>query len=412
MTQTYKPVSLVNVSILFDKKPFSVGRLALSDGKVYFEYDSDFLSKGLEISPIKLPLKNGLQSFDPMLPNKIAGVFSDSLPDGWGRLLLDRALRAKGINQKNFSVLDSLAYVGENGMGALIYHPNRSETDKKSEEVNLDTLSYEAEAILKGKYDALFEKLLALNGSSAGARPKALIGVNKDKSKIIHGVKNLKKEYEHWIVKFSNTSDGKEAGAIEYVYSQMAKIAGLDMPKTHLFETKKNGRHFAIKRFDRINNQRFHMVSASGLLNINFRVPSLDYQDLIALTATLTKDMREVKKMYRLSLFNVLSHNQDDHGKNFSFLMNEFGEWKLSPAYDITYSNGPGTEQSTMVMGVGKNITDKHLLNLAHTAGIKEVNAKAMIEQTKEALSNWQKLATNVGISKSKINEIKKVFKV
>ena len=134
------------------------------------------------------------------------------------------------------------------------------------------------------------------------------------------------------------------------------------------------------------------------MLHSDFRTPSLDYEDLLALTNIVTRDMREVIKMYQLAVFNVLSHNRDDHAKNFSFLMDETGEWKISPAYDLTFSSGPNGEQSTMVLGEGKNPTINHLKNLAIQAKIKSIQSEEIISQTQEALSQWQTLSKQYGI--------------
>ena len=152
------------------------------------------------------------------------------------------------------------------------------------------------------------------------------------------------------------------------------------------------------------------MHTVSGLIHSNFRFPSLDYVDLLSLTMALTKDIREVEKMFRLAVFNVMAHNRDDHAKNFSFLMNEFGEWKLSPAYDLTYSNGPGGEQSTMVMGEGRNITIEHLVKLGLEAKISKELIDQIIEKTAESLSKWIRLSKDYGVSKSNIELINRAL--
>lgn len=210
------------------------------------------------------------------------------------------------------------------------------------------------------------------------------------------------------MVKFPNTQDGKDAGAIEYVYALMASHAGIDMPDVHLFPSQKGKGYFSVKRFDRDGNKRLHMHTVSGLVHSNFRFPSLDYEDLLSLTSILTKDIREVEKMFRLAVFNVMAHNRDDHSKNFSFLMNEVGEWKLSPAYDLTFSNGPGGEQSTMVMGKGRNITREHLVKLGLEAKLSKEFIENVIEQTHTALGSWGSMSKDFEISKSSIDLIQK----
>ena len=255
----------------------------------------------------------------------------------------------------------------------------------------------------------VIDELLKLNGSSAGARPKAMIGLNKDKSKIIHGVHDLSDEYEHWLVKFPNISDGPDSGAIEYVYAQMAQEAGIEMTETHLFPSKTSAGFFATKRFDRQKNNRLHLHTAAGLIHANFRTPSLDYEDLITLTMSVTRDISAAERMFRLAVFNILGHNRDDHGKNFSFLMDKNGRWQLSPAYDLIYSSGPGGEQSTMVMGEGRNPGSLHLLKLAEAASIPQKKAQEIIERCQSALTRWKPMAKNAGVSNQKIAEIETV---
>ncbi|MBA4746000.1 MAG: type II toxin-antitoxin system HipA family toxin [Muricauda sp.] len=404
---TYISINELRVGIDFGKNTIPVGRLAIRDYKTYFEYDTDFIKTGLEISPIKLPLGPGLQVFDYQPFEGLPGVFNDSLPDGWGRLLFDRYIRSQNLLPDDFSSLDRLTHVGATGLGALVYEPDYSMKDTEKDTIDLDILSQHTQEILDGAADEVLEELINLNGSSAGARPKALIGLDTKKNHIISGKHDLGPDHEHWLVKFANSSDGSDAGAIEYVYALMAKEAGVDMMPVHLFNAAKGSGYFATQRFDREGDKRLHMHTASGLLHSNFRTPSLDYEDLIALTGALTKDVREIEKMFRLAVFNVLSHNRDDHGKNFSFVMGENGEWKLSPAYDLTFSSGPRGQQSTMVMGEGQSPSIGHLLKLGEEASLKESKVNEIIDQTKHALGYWETLADEHGVTKTNIKLIK-----
>ncbi|MFM9403284.1 type II toxin-antitoxin system HipA family toxin [Myroides odoratimimus] len=402
-------VKEIKVGLNFGSGIKPVGRLAIRNGIIYFEYDETFLHNSLEISPIKLPLQRGVIELPRSPFEGLAGVFNDSLPDGWGRLLFDRLLRSKGISTSDISPLDRLAYVGLNGLGALVFEPDQS-FNTKDEIIDLDVLATHTKEVLEGESEEVIRELLALNGSSAGARPKALIGVDSERKSIIHGTDQLNNDFEHWMVKFPNTQDGIDAGAIEYVYALMALDAGIEMPTTHLFASEKGSGYFAVKRFDRNGNKSLHMHTVSGLIHNNFRFPSLDYEDLLALTGVLTKDIREVEKMFRLAVFNVMAHNRDDHSKNFTFLMDEFGHWKLSPAYDLTFSSGPGGEQSTMVMGEGQNISIEHLTKLGLEAKLSKEFVENVIEQTRSALDKWMSLSKDFGISKSNIELIQKVI--
>jgi serine/threonine-protein kinase HipA len=407
---TIKTVNEIKVSLDFGSKRIAVGRLAVHERKIYFEYERSFIEQNLEISPINLPLQLGLQSFENTLFEGLPGVFNDSLPDGWGRLLLDRFARNQGILPSDITPLDRLAHIGTHGLGALIYEPDFALVEQ-NKNISLDKLFTQAQAVLDGESCDVLENLIALNGSSAGARPKALIGVNEKRDHIIHGVSTLPEGYEPWMVKFSNTQDGIDAGAIEYVYALLAKNAGIEMTDVHLFPAEKGPGYFAIKRFDRVGSKRYHMHTACGLLHSDFRTPSLDYEDLLTLTGMLTRDVREVEKAFRLAAFNILAHNRDDHSKNFSFLMNEYGHWKLSPAYDLTFSSGPGGEQSTTVMGEGKNPNVEHLLKLAQETNIKKQKAKDILEEIQSCLKNWPELAKKYGVSNSNIKLIQSKLK-
>jgi len=320
-------------------------------------------------------------------------------------LLFDRLLRSQGILPPSQSPLDRLAHVGLYGMGALVYEPDNSPADNH-EFIDLDNLALQTEEVLQGSSEDVIKELLALNGSSAGARPKALIAITHNREQITYGAKKLNEGFEPWLVKFSNSLDGYDAGAIEYVYALMAKEAGVIMPDVHLFSSQKGAGYFAVKRFDRDGNKRLHMHTASGLLHSDFRTPSMDYEDLLNLTAALTKDIREVEKMYRLAVFNVLAHNRDDHAKNFSFLMDESGNWKLAPGYDLTFSSGPSGEQSTMVMGEGRDPKTSHLVKLGQGSKLPKKLINEIIDQTKSSLAHWTDLAKKHNITKANIKLI------
>jgi serine/threonine-protein kinase HipA len=399
----------VNVGINFGYGVIPVGRLASRSRQLYFEYNRDFIERGLDISPFRLALKSGLISLSYEPFEGLPGVFNDSLPDGWGRLLFDRFSRARGVSPADLSPLDRLAHVGQSGMGALVYEPDHS-SDENQNDIVLDVLAAHAADVLAGNSDDVLSELIALNGSSAGARPKILVAVNDTRDRIIYGGHDLREGYMPWLVKFPNIQDGLDAGAIEYVYALMAKEAGIVMPDVHLFPAQRGAGYFASKRFDRDGKNRYHVHTVCGLLHSDFRTPSLDYEDLIALTGGLTRDVREVEQMYRLAVFNVLAHNRDDHSKNFSFLMKKEGQWQLAPAYDLTFSSGPGGEQSMMIVGEGRNPGVTHLRKLGESAGLSSDHVSEVIDATKSSLSKWSELATQYGVSSANIELINKTL--
>ena len=404
------PISDLEVFLEFDSDEILVGRLAIKQREIFFEYADSFFTHNYHLSPIHLPLKKELFSFNSQAFNSLAGVFNDSLPDGWGRLLLDRHLRSYGLNPGNLTALDRLSHVGTSGMGALVYRPARNAKYPDSELIRIEDLANSSRAILEGSTEDVIEELLALNGSSAGARPKVCVNISSDKKSISTSDSQLSNNFSPWIVKFPNSNDGEDAGAIEYVYALMAKDAGVEMSDSFLFSSKQTAGYFATERFDRIANTRLHLHSAAGLLHADFRVPTLDYYDLLKLSFTLCKNQEDKEKMYRQAVFNVLSHNKDDHGKNFSFLMTNTGRWRLAPAYDLTFSSGPGGEQSTMVLQEGKSPGTSNLKQLAEKSALDSTLAIQIIEQTKDALSQWPQLSKNFGISKSNILMITKAL--
>jgi len=398
---SYAPVTALSVSL----HSAPVGKLALSDRRVWFQYDAAFLHKSLELSPFKLPLKPDVVACEDRVFDGLFGLFNDSLPDGWGRLLLDRHMRSLGIAPENLTVLDRLACVGQNGMGALTYVPDHSPDNTKDRQLDLDRLAAESHAVLEGATGNMIEELLALNGSSAGARPKIMAGISHDKKHIIHGADTLPDNYEHWIIKFTSGSDPADNGAIEYAYSLMARAAGIAMPETYLFPSAKGAGHFGVKRFDRNGNKRIHVHTVSGLLHADYRLPSMDYIDILKAALALTRSMPDVEALFRLACFNVFVRNRDDHAKNFSFLMEDDGTWHTAPAYDLTFSAGPVGEHSTTIMGEGKKPNHSHLQALGKKLGLKKTDE--IIDQTHTAIANWSEFSETAGVSRQSSKLIK-----
>ena len=399
----FSPTELLTVYLDARNQRRKVGRLAFKDRQVLFEYDASFISSGIDISPIKLPLRAGVAIADTTIFEGLIGVFNDSLPDGWGRLLLDRTVEKYGIHRGQLNPLDRLAYVGRHGMGALSYEPERGFESPDEAPLALDKLAEKSAAVLAGGNEEVFEELLRLNGSSSGARPKIVAQVSADKKRIIHGQQELQLGFAHWIIKFPSSQDAREVGAIEYAYSLMAKDAGVEMPETHLFSTKRN-RYFGTKRFDRDGDARIHMHSLGGLIHSDHRSPSLDYDMVLRVTLGLTRNIRDAEKAYALACFNVLAHNRDDHVKNFSFLLNARKEWIFAPAYDLVFSYGPGGEQSMLVMGEGRNPGTAQLQALGKQHGIK--NAPEILAKVRKAMANWPRYAELANLSRKSAREI------
>lgn len=332
-----------------------VGTLAETpDHLVAFEYSAAWLADGYSISPLSLPLERGVQlpkGYDPF--NGLHGVFADSLPDGWGRLLVDRFLRQNGIDPGTLTEMTRLAIVGSAGMGALRYVPEETFA-LEIPASDLDALSQSCERILSSQETDDLDALFLLGGSSGGARPKA----------------NIEIDGQPWIVKFATGYDGEGIGAQEYAYAQCAAACGIRMAQTRLLPSTRCAGYYATRRFDRTpEGGRVHMISAGALLETSHRIPNLDYNILMQLTGVLTHDYTELEQLYRLMCYNVFAHNRDDHAKNFSYLYDETaGCWQLSPAYDLTYSSSIGGEHATTVDGNGRDPGMEDLLRVAAKA--------------------------------------------
>lgn len=350
-----------------------VGTLAKTPERVVaFEYDLDWLNNGFSISPFSLPLikKVFIPKYEPF--DGLFGVFNDSLPDGWGRLLVDRLFLKNKINPTEIDNLNRLAVVQESGMGALTYKPeHRFQTE--NDVSNLDILAQECSKILESQNSDNLDELFQLGGSSGGARPKILTSIAN----------------EDWIIKFPSSIDPKNIGEKEYQYSLCAKDCGINMTETKLLPSEICSGYFGIKRFDRKNGKKVHMVSASGLLETSHRLPNLDYNLLMKLTLELTRNYEDIEQLFRLMCFNVFAHNRDDHSKNFSFMYdNNKKEWHLSPAYDLTYSSSFNGEHATTINGEGKNPNLDDILAVAKNIGLNEKSAKNIALDIQEKCKN------------------------
>ncbi|CDF07724.1 hipA N-terminal domain [Firmicutes bacterium CAG:95] len=351
-----------------------VGTMALYENRLaVFEYDGEWLRDGFSISPFSLPLEKKVfvPKIDPF--EGLFGVFADSLPDGWGRLLVDRLMRRNGLNPQTIGSLERLAIVGNSGMGALTYRPVILMENVQGD-LSLDEIEGECSRILNTESSENLDYLFAKGGSSGGARPKILTKVGE----------------EDWIIKFPSSDDSQNIGKQEYDYALCAQACGLNMEEVRLFPSNKTKGYFGTKRFDRRGKGeegKVHMVSAAGLLETSHRIPNLDYDILMKLTLQLTRSMEECEKLYRLMCFNVFAHNRDDHSKNFTYLYEEKAQrWILSPSYDLTYSNSLGGEHATTVNGNGVNPGMEDILAVAEKIGLNVAKSQKTANEIKECV--------------------------
>ena len=372
-------MSVTTLQVLYHDR--FVGTLAMTpEHKAAFQYCDDWIEHGFSISPFTLPLRNQV-----FIPKKdyfegLFGVFADSLPDAWGRLLLNRLLASRHQNPDQLTVLDRLSVVGSSGMGALTYRPQHDLSVSMKHD-DLDELALECQKLLNTEYSEKLDELYRLGGTSGGARPKIMTTIDQ----------------EDWIIKFPAHIDCSDSGKMEYDYSLCAKKCGITMSETRLFPSKKYSGYFGTKRFDRIIEQgrsrKVHMLTAAALLELDFEQPSLDYHELLKLTKILTKnDPFDVENMFRRMCFNVFAHNRDDHSKNFTYIYDEINDkWHLSPAYDLTYSNTYYGEHTTSVDGNGRNPGKKELLAVGIGAGLNKNMCNTIIEEISECVSSMLK---------------------
>ncbi|MCT7433489.1 HipA domain-containing protein [Aliarcobacter cryaerophilus] len=402
-------------AFIFGKK---IGTILLKDGIVYFEYDKEFQGSNLEISPIKLPLSlnSVYTNTDDKYFEGLAGVFHDTLPDKFGTKVIERYFESKNIPPHELTVIQKLMFVGDKSIGAITYKPVAHKIEEKINElIDLQNFYENAKKIISGDAIEVVDEMLNFMDSAAsagGARAKAIIGYNCKTQEITSGVKReLKKDFDHYLIKFDiQKYDGSSSNytKLEYLYMEMAKEVGIDVPKIELL-SHGNLAHYLIKRFDRVNGEALHLHSVTGLTHTNFNIPMhYSYDELLRLTRYLTGSQQAVNEQFKRMIFNIVGRNQDDHAKNFAFMMDKNGIWNLSPAYDITYSNGTGYTKNHQLSLNGKtnDFTLNDILQLAKKHSIKENIAKEYLEQIVEVFSKFKNKAKEIDVNEQTYHRI------
>lgn len=341
----------------------------------------------------------------------LCGLLSDSLPDGWGMLLMDRFFRKTMSHATSINVLDRLAYIGNSAMGALSFEPQQdlSGADIDINNFTLAKLAAANQSILSGQDSDILAQLIVIGGSPQGARPKALVLYDEATEFITTDLTSEQPSAAPWLIKFPAQSEHKSVCLLESLYADMAKQAGLNMPEHHYFDIDSDNDQYAafgVKRFDRIGNQRVHVHTLAGLLDIDFRIPSLDYLQYLRCVRMLTQSQLAVESAFKHAVFNIIFNNKDDHSKNFSFMMDEIGRWSLSPVYDVAYNSGMNGYHQMDVAGETRHPTLSHLLKLAKLADIKQNKAQAMIEQVASVAENFLCVINNYDIEKELANQV------
>ncbi len=392
------------LSVFYDGwgEHWQLGTLADDGRQLLFEYSPAALRQGLELSPYCMKLRPQAYGDLPAHLQRLPGFIADALPDGWGKLLMDRVFRRSGLTPDAVSPLDRLAFVSGHNMGALSFEP-ASTSELAAENIRLLDIAHEVQTIVAGAESEALLQLALMGGSPHGARPKVLVhhdpltGVMST-APFASGVP--------WLVKFQAQNEHKEVCAIEALYADLARACGLEMPSTRAFSLSEDLGAFGIERFDVERGLRVPVMTLTGLLHADFRTPSLSYIDFLRATRFLTRDEREVLKAFERAVFNVTFNNRDDHSKNFSYRLGEDRRWRLAPGYDLTFNEGPGGEHQMDVQGKGRNIDRHDLLELARQGGISSADTEASIDRIAASAADLMTLSDGRGIRPSTLEHI------
>ena len=400
-----------------------IGTMIMHKGRIYFEYSSSFRTLGLEISPLKLNTKKITSAYtnldSPDLYLGMPGVFFQSLPDKHGMPFVNRYFERQGIAADKVTLLQKLTFIADRGMGAIEYAP-KEHLDIVAAGVALtakelrDNMRHVLEDDNKSSMIRDFMNIINNASPIGGARPKMLVAYNKVKEEIRSNSAQLEEGFVRCIIKFDElypNADGVdesiELTKLEHLHMTLAKECGITIPDMILIE--ENGEHhLVLSRYDRNDNdEKIHVCSAAGLMHKDISIPQImSYEELFKLTSLMCKSQSDVEEMYRRMVYNALSFNVDDHAKNFEFMMDCHGKWRLAPAYDVTYSKGAVKEHLTTINGKGSNFTLDDFLVVAEKNLIDKKNAKIIIATIAKKLSEYEKRAIAAGISKSEASLI------
>ena len=402
---------------------YKIGTMIMHNGRIYFEYDQAFTSLGLEISPLKLNTKKITGAYtNPDSPNYyygMSGVFFQSLPDKHGMSFIDRYFERQGIAADKVTLLQKLTFIADRGMGAIEYLPKEhQDVIDAGIALSAKELHVEMQQVLvdKNQTPLIRDFMNIVNNASpiGGARPKLLITYNKQSGKIRSNSAQLEDGFVRSILKFDESypnADGIEESIeltkLEYLHMSLAQECGITIPEMVLIQEDAE-HHLVFTRYDRDeNDKKVHVCSASGLMHKNISVPqTMSYEELLKLTNLLCKSQADVEQMYRRMVFNALAFNVDDHAKNFEFMMDRFGKWRLAPAYDITYSKGALKEHLTTINGKSSDFTVDDFLAVAEKNLIDKKSAKSIIDTISSILLTYDKRALECGISKLEATKI------
>jgi serine/threonine-protein kinase HipA len=403
-----------------------------------FEYAPEWLNRGVNIAPLKMPLSSQKYQFPGLSAETYRGlpaVFSDSLPDDFGNAVIDSWLARNGRDIESFTVLERLLYTGTRGMGALEFEPEIKPVTSKNEQIELASLVAMAQQVLdqraglteiissEHENDAAMTSLFQVGTSAGGARAKALIAVNVDRTEFRSGQVDAPEGFEHYLLKFDGVEEHKKNsevfgdpqgfGRMEYAYFLMARDAGINVSPSELIEEGPRA-HFMTKRFDRSANDKHHYISLCALDHADYKKPgAYSYEQLLAVARQLRLARNDAIEIYRRMVFNVVARNHDDHTKNTGFLLNSpDSRWCLSPAFDIAYSykaNSPWVNSHQMsINGKRDQFTRDDLLAVGQLIGNFNKPARQIIDEVVDVVSNWMDYAGTAGVFQNLAGEIKR----
>jgi serine/threonine-protein kinase HipA len=374
-----------------------LGTLAQAGPHILFEYSTEALRRGVKFSELSMPLAARTYSKLPAFFGGLPGFVADALPDGWGLLLMDRVFRKAGRDPATLTPLDRLAFIGDRAMGALAFEPP-ADLLLEREDLALRQLAEAARDVIDDRDTRALETLALVGGSPHGARPKALVNFDRS-SRTISTTPGA--TGTPWLVKFPAQGEHVEVCGIEFAYAQAARLAGIDVPPVHHFAIGPRLAAFGIERFDRHDGMRVPIQSFAAVLHADFRIPSLDYQAVLQATRFMTASAPEVSKAFLRCAFNVVFNHKDDHAKNLALRMNERMEWRLSPAFDLSFDLGPGGCHQTSVMGEARWPAREHLVALARACDVPKVTALRCIDVVCDAAQRLAGMLDDAGVRKA-----------
>ncbi len=383
-----------------------VGRLAMANGRAQLEWSPEIVASKRPIAPALYALDPGLHEARTRDFDGLHGFLADSLPEGWGALVMKRRLAKLDGRWDDLSGADRLALVGHQGRGALVYEPATTPA-KEVQTLDLDELAAGARSILLGDEARLADTFATLAGASGGARPKVHIGFSPD-GQVCLAEGELAPGFESWIVKFRALADPVDIGPVEEAYARMARAAGIFMAPSRILPAKDGPGYFATRRFDRPEpGRRLHMVSLAGAIEAPPHVPSIDYDGFLRSVHGITRHAGDLDQAFRRMLFNILAYNRDDHTRQHAFLLDANDQWHLAPAYDLTCSSGPGGEHYLAIEVEGRTPTRAHVLRLAKRHSFSEIQVSQMIDAIRGSIAEWPRHAEelDVGVSRDEIGE-------